>query len=120
MDLDVICITEHNMVETDIPVLHVQNYKLATYSARNNRHGGTCILVNSRHRYKEINLNSFNTPVIFECCGIELIEQNINIICIYRSPKTATWAFNAFLEKLDSLLEKICDKNKKNYTMWRF
>lgn len=113
MSLDVLCITEHNMVKSDSPILHVPNYKLATYSARNNRHGGTCILVKNRHRYKELDLRSFNTPVIFECSGIQLLEHNINIICIYRSPKKAAGTCNSFLEKLDRLLSIICDKNKK-------
>lgn len=108
-----ICITEHNMIETDVPTLYLQNYKLAVSSSRNNRHGGTCILLHGRYRYKEINLKTFNTPNILECCGIQLEDHNINIICIYRSPNTAAWAYDTFLGKLDELLAKICDKNKK-------
>lgn len=85
--LDVLCITEHNMVSNDLCFLNIPNYIIASSYTRNTRRGGSCILVRNNHLFTEIkDIKEFCTTGILECCAIELIEHKIIIIAIYRPP----------------------------------
>lgn len=106
--VDIVGITEHNMIETDIYSLNVKNYTLATYSARNTRSGGTAILVNNGLDYNVIDISQYNIPNFIECCGITIPQYNINLICIYRKAKYDTKTYDVFFNNIDKLLHRLC------------
>lgn len=107
--VDVLCITEHNMLDEDTHQLVIPNFKLAAMSSRDTRHGGTCILVKNIHKCRPLKcIDTFNVPDCVELCGIELIEHNINIICIYRTTKYSVKAYDLFLKTLDDILDTYC------------
>lgn len=87
--VDVICVTEHNMVNDDVGLLNLPNYTLAAYFARKNRNGGSCILVRNIHKYQSIPVaDNVSVTNLIECSAVELVDHRIIVICIYRPPKT--------------------------------
>lgn len=111
--IDVICITEHFIVSGQEKLLYLQNYKLAASYARSNiKRGGSCILVKNGYEFKELpEIMNFSIAGIIECCAVELTQQKLIIICVYRPPKFTN--INKFYEILDAILKKLCIKNKK-------
>lgn len=108
-NVDVLCITEHNMMASDVSQLSIPNYTLATHFCRDDRNGGSCILVKNSLKSKPIlEILKLNSPNRFECCALELIDHKIIIICIYRIPKYTKEVFNLFFEKLEVILSKYC------------
>ncbi|KAM3964979.1 uncharacterized protein ACR2FA_000866 [Aphomia sociella] len=112
--LDVICITEHNMKKSDLDLLKIPNYTLASSFTRNTRHGGSCILLRNNHKFKIINeIEKASIPNIIECSAVELIEHNTIVICIYRPPKVDQASHETFLSNLSTILDKYAYKKKK-------
>lgn len=112
--IDIVCITEHNMIQRDSLILNIPNYTLATKYCRHNRAGGSCILVCNQHKYKILSeINSLSVMNIFECCAIELIEHKIIVVCIYRSPRKKKSIREHFFGKLEEVLTTICYRNRK-------
>lgn len=103
-NIDLLCITEHNMLNEDQFHLSIPNYELAAFSTRNTRHGGSCILINRMHKYKTIDLSEFYVPNVLECCAIELIIHNLIVICIYRPPKAKNDCLELFFTNLNGIL----------------
>lgn len=96
--IDVVCITEHNMITEDTKHLQIPNYTIAAIFSRTNRNGGSCILVRNNHKFKilqEAKLASVSN--LIECSAIELWEHKLIIICIYRPPKTKRDQIEIFL-----------------------
>lgn len=88
-NVDILCFCEHNMIMSDINLLNIPNFSLATYYARKNRYGGTCIMVRNDVKFKPIdNILNYSVPNVIECCGIEMFEHNIIVLCIYRPPQS--------------------------------
>lgn len=111
---DVLCVTEHNMIYEDTQFLNLENYNLASCSSRENRRGGSCILIKNIHKFTELNdCTNFSVINHVECCGIELLEHRIVVICIYRAPKLNKQSIDIFFDALNQLLYKYCDQNKK-------
>lgn len=86
------------------------NYKIVTNFSRNKQRGGSCVLVKKGIMCRELScLKQFALEKSFECCGIEITENNLIIICIYRTPTSDPYIF---LNKLESVLENIFKKYK--------
>lgn len=105
-DIDVLCITEHNMMMGNEQNLNLENYTLASSFSRSNRSkGGACILVMKNHEWKEIpEIKKMSLSGIIECCAIELVTYKIIVICLYRIPKLKIDYYNIFFNKLDKIL----------------
>lgn len=111
--IDILCITEHNMIKGDELSLVLSDFKLASSFMRKSRDGGSCILVRGSHRYSEIKeFINISIPNIFECSAIELLDHNTIIICIYRSPDNKNHILDTFFDKFNSILEKRKQKCK--------
>lgn len=109
--IDVICITEHFIQEGLEDLITIPNFVLATSFSRDSRRGGACILVRSVHKFKELsNVKTLSVKCSIECCAIELIGQDMIIICLYRTPSSN---IINFFDKFDTLLTNACDKTKK-------
>lgn len=106
--MDVICLTEHFLKCGEEDSVLIQDYKLAvSYSRRNVRRGGACILLHREINYQSIDwVKELGVENSFECCGLSVI-----VICIYRTPNSDT---SVFFDKLDVLLSKLVKlQNKK-------
>lgn len=82
MDVDVLCITEHNMMMGNEQNLNLDNYTLASCFSRSNKSkGGACILVMKNHEWKEITeIKKISLSGIIECCAVELVTYKIMFI----------------------------------------
>lgn len=54
--VDIVCITETNMKKNDHMHLHLPNYTLYTYYARDNRYGGSCILMKNTFKGQKLDV----------------------------------------------------------------
>lgn len=107
----ILCFTEHNMTMSDIDLLNIPNYTLATSFTRQKRNGGSCILIHNHIRYTEIDFVKLaNVCNVFECCAVELTDHKIVILCIYRVP--GPQKIDIFFDNLTYILEQICYKNR--------
>lgn len=106
-NVDVLCITEHFIMEGYQNVLFLPNYNLAAHYCRiEKKRGGSCILVKNGLQWKELpKVAKLSTPGIFECCGVELTCYKIIIVCIYRIPNSNN--LNYCFDKLIMLLREI-------------
>lgn len=113
--IDVMCFTEHNMTENDVELLHISNFVLGSHFSRNKRRGGACILINDKIKFNVLkNVEKYSIPNVFECCGIELIDHNLIIICLYRVPKNNNRSFDIFFNNFDDILKMhTYNSNKK-------
>ncbi|KAG6438908.1 hypothetical protein O3G_MSEX000319 [Manduca sexta] len=102
------------MIADDIPRLIIPSYKLVSAFCRNNRSGGSCILVKNIHSCKTLNeVTSLSVHNVIECSGIELLEHKIVVICLYRVPKNTSKEFDIFFSILHKILNKYRSKDKK-------
>lgn len=113
-NIDVLCITEHNMKTGDDEFLSIPNFKLASQFTREKRKGGSCILVRQGLKYETIKkVETLSVPNIVEISGVELVDHNLIIICVYRVPKNMKLTLDIFYEKMSQILEIRRLRNKK-------
>lgn len=116
--IDVLCFTEHNMINSDLKLLNIPNFMIASCYARSNRKGGACILVRNDHQFKEIkSVTKYFITNVIEGCAIELTEHNVVILCIYRVPKNKNknraQYYDIFLNNLNDILNLFIYNTKK-------
>lgn len=69
--IDVVCITEHNMIADNTKFLQIPNYTLAANYSRTNRNDGSCILIKNGHKYKILQeAKLINISNLIECSAI--------------------------------------------------
>lgn len=105
-NIDILCITEHFIMEGYEHLLYIPNYNLAAFYCRNDKkRGGACILVKNGLQWKELpKITKLSTPGIFECCAVELTNYKIIIVCVYRVPNINN--LNYCFDKLERLLQE--------------
>lgn len=107
---DVLCITEHWLKHFELQTINVSNFDLGScYCRPTIGHGGSCIYVSKNIKFKEIDCNCFSVEQVCEVSAVELTEQNIVIICVYRSNLTNVSQFYPCLERL---LDFLVDSGK--------
>lgn len=112
--IDVICITEHNMVQGDEQCLCLPNFNLASTCMRQSRHGGCCILVKYSHIFNNLHeINNLSIIGVVEFCAVELLEHKMCIVCVYRAPKVNSSSFDIFFDKLNLMITKLLQYKKK-------
>jgi hypothetical protein len=109
--LDVLCITEHWLSEKEIGYYNFDNYSLISKFCRENKkNGGSCIYVKSNLEAKPFNsFDKLNQEEHFEASLAELIQYNIIIMCVYRTPNSN---INVFIETMDTLINNLINKGK--------
>lgn len=110
LDIDVLCITEHFVTSGQESLINVPNYKLASCYSRKKKRGGACILIKNNLEFKELP-NTTSIIGVFEYCAIELSQQGLIVVCVYRPPNMS--CIHMFLEHLDTLLRKLCKKTNR-------
>lgn len=88
-EIDVLCITEHFMMQGYEQNLSIPNYTLASCFCRSeSKRGGACILIRNEHKWIDLKkITALSVKGLFECCAVELNQHNIAILCVYRVPK---------------------------------
>lgn len=85
------------------------HFKLVASFCREERRGGTCILIKKELDCKRINTDQA-LPYSFECCAVEVLQYNLIIVCIYRTPNSN---LDIFFQQLQSLLCTLSRKRNK-------
>lgn len=100
---DVLCITEHHLHRDQINKVNLNNYKLASSHCRTIcKRGGVAIFCKHNVPFKLIDISTFTSDIDFEATAIHLVEQNILIVSVYRSP---AGDFTIFINKLKLILD---------------
>lgn len=105
-NLDIICITEHWLREEEIVLLPLAGFKLAAHSTRTeSKGGGTCIYIRDTLSFEILNFNvDFNIEKCLEFSAIVLIDFNLNVVAVYRSP---SGSLDCFLPLMGGVLESL-------------
>ncbi|KAJ8733168.1 hypothetical protein PYW08_001466 [Mythimna loreyi] len=112
--VDILCITEHNMIDGDEVYLTIPNYKLASYFMRQNRHGGSCILIKNNLKFRILNeITKLSICNTIECSAIELLEHQIVVLCIYRPPNNSAGSIDSFFTTLNKILNNVSKHGRK-------
>lgn len=106
-----ICLTETFVKKGMESNIFVKNYNLVSHFCRHEQRGGVCILLKTGEKYVNLQLvDNLSVSKKFECCGVELPEYNIILICLYRIPNSDP---KFFLDTFEVLLYKLTFKNRK-------
>lgn len=108
---DIICINEHCLNKDEADLLTIQNYRLATYFAREPRNnsqrsfGGVLIMSKDGLSFTPLTeINNFATEKDCELSSIKIHKFNLIIISVYRTPDSN---FKAFLSILNEVFTTI-------------
>ena len=100
-------LTEHWMNDSRIQSCNIDNYKLVGFFCREEsfQHGGVAIYVRENNSSKISSYASANSLMkTIECCAVELTNQNIVILGLYRPPNIDNVSINTFFETFESIL----------------
>lgn len=109
--INVLCVSEHWQKENELIALNISDFKLCSYFCRNGKAGGgVAIYVKNHIKTNLINIDVISKEVDFEIASVELIDLNMVICCLYRSPSSD---FNVSHNNLDILLNNLYKTNKE-------
>uniref|UniRef100_A0A1B6MBU4 Reverse transcriptase domain-containing protein n=1 Tax=Graphocephala atropunctata TaxID=36148 RepID=A0A1B6MBU4_9HEMI len=107
----VLCIAEHWLKSEEVGLCIPENLTLANSFCRSQHvHGGVSVFVAKHIAFKRIDLSNYCQELHFEVTGIELVEKNLIVISLYRSPKGKT---DIFLQSLEKLLNYLVGLKRK-------
>lgn len=111
--IDLLCLSETFVKKGHELNIQLKGYNLgAVFCRLKQKRGGVCILHNNSLEVKQLSfISDLSSEFIFECCGIDIVNYNIIIVCIYRIPGTNT---RLFFERFIILLDKLKSKTKKH------
>lgn len=118
ISIDILCLSEHWLKKEELACkFDIGKMQLvAGYARKEKKNGGVCIYLNRELNYqiKSItNIECFNVETIFECCAVEIVDINIIVLCVYRSPSHLIRDIEEFLESLNKCLDTIFKPNKR-------
>lgn len=111
-EIDIVCLSETFVQRGHEQMANLSGFYLAAFYSRQSKQkrGGVYIFITKGLQYKQVNFNNeYSVDKHFECCAIELISQNMFIICLYRIPDSNC---ELFFTKLETLLHRIIYKYK--------
>lgn len=111
--MDVICLSETFVQNSQQSNIQLKNYSMGSVFCRmGQKRGGVCILGHNSIKIKELPfIRELSSEFTFECCGVEILNYKIILICIYRIPGAST---QTFFDKLTILLNKLKRKTNKS------
>lgn len=110
--INIICLSEH-FQKKEIESLQLNDYNVVnSFSRKSNKGGGVCILSHKNTYCDKINFNN-SEEKIFESCVVQCSLKNVIVtICVvYRSPSAN---FEAFMDKLSTMMENIYNPSNKH------
>lgn len=88
LDIDLICVSEHWLVESEINLFIPQGYMPASFYCRQNKkNGGAGIIIKNNIAFEVIDIANFSSELDCELCCVKLSEQNIYVVSVYRAPQ---------------------------------
>jgi hypothetical protein len=112
LNMNILCFTEHWLLEVQMNVTHIDHFRLASNFSRNHStSGGSCIFMRNNTETKEAEyLKGLGKEKGFEISVVEVSDIGTILACIYRSPHSD---FYEFLHKLELLIYKVSSKGKR-------
>lgn len=107
---NLICLTEHWLKPAEEDFIKLEGYKMvSSFSRLDMAHGGACIF-STEHDFEEITgIKEISIEGHIECACVKSNKNKIIVLCIYRSN---LGDFDAFIEKLGDIFDKIQLKYK--------
>lgn len=115
LDPEIIVLSEHNMTEEELGHINIKYYSvISQYSRTTTSGGGVVILSREGVKAKQLvfsDVSDLCTDKVFECTVVKFKCKNFSFILagIYRKPQ---YKNKEFLERLNSLIEFLIDKEK--------
>jgi exonuclease III len=107
---NVICFSETFLCSGTENNLVLKDYELVSFYSRPKKRGGVAILINKSLDAEDLpNIQRFSIQREFECCGIEIFNCNLIVVCLYRTPDSN---INIFFEQLNKILNLLRSKTK--------
>jgi exonuclease III len=98
----VLCFSEHHMLENNLSLVNIENYSLrSNFSRSRYQKGGVCIFVRNKVCFSHVDLFNYYVEEILEICAIKLEfnGRGLVIVCLYRSPAGDFYQFLHLLEQ---------------------
>lgn len=110
--IDLLCLSETFIQQNSELNIQLHGFILSTSFCRiNKKRGGVCILHHNSIEIKHLPfIKDLASEMTFECCGVEIVNYNIILVCIYRIPGAC---IRTFFNKLCILLDKLKWKTSK-------
>lgn len=110
-NVEVICISEHWLKESELEYLKVSDFTVASFFSRTEfTHGGTLILIKKSLEFRSLNnLSRLSIEKHCEIAAMKIKLLNVIILTIYRSP---LGDFNIFINNLEKLLSSVSNDSK--------
>jgi hypothetical protein len=88
LNLNILCFTEHWLLEDQMNVINIDQFRLVSkFCRRNSTSGGSCLFTRNTIQTKEVNyLSGLGREKIFEMSAAELSDLSTILACIYRPP----------------------------------
>lgn len=114
--IDILCLSETFIQQNHELNIQLKQYKLGSIFCRfKQKRGGVCIIHHNSVEIKQLPfVRDLSCELTFECCGIELINYKIILVCIYKIPESNA---RIFLNKLDILLSILKRKTNKSIVL---
>uniref|UniRef100_A0A1B6KTQ2 Endonuclease/exonuclease/phosphatase domain-containing protein n=1 Tax=Graphocephala atropunctata TaxID=36148 RepID=A0A1B6KTQ2_9HEMI len=100
-------ISEHWLCEDEVQLYVPLNFKVASAFCRDGGYGGSSILVSQNLKFVKIDISEYVQVRILEGTCIYLVNNNVAVVSVYRTPGSDV---NRFFIALDSLLNFISNK----------
>lgn len=106
--INILCLTEHWLSSANIEMFYLKGFKLVSSFCRSSSiRGGSCIFTrNVTSSNDRPDIRSLSVEKVIEISCIELCEQNLVIVCLYRIPNSDVKIFMSRLENIMEILSK--------------
>lgn len=105
-DFDVVCLGEHWFPNDILNYVNIYNYKLVSHFSRSEHsHGGVCMYSRPDLQCGAVNLDRFCLELHAEFCGLNVVDQGLLVLAVYR-PFAGDKGI--FIDLFNKLLDEIC------------